>query len=149
FSVRSVVDADRKWEYNYQNQWWIVRFEPTVTYRPLTSGKEGFGQPTISPDGQNISCTRCADGKSQLFVMHLDGGDPVQLTSFKHGAGSPTWSPDGSKIVFSTSFSLENYYADSLLNPGNALPAWSLEKPGFEDNSHLIDRKAKADPDGN
>ncbi len=149
FSVRSVVEADRKWEYDYQNQWWIVRFEPTVNYRLLTSGKEGFGQPTISPDGKKILFTRSADGKSQLFVMHLDGGEPVQLTSFKHGAGSPTWSPDGRKIVFSASFSLESYYADSLLNPGNVLPAWSLEKPGFEDNSHLIDRKAKANPDGN
>lgn len=149
FSLRSVEDADRKWEYNYQNQWWIVRFEPTVTYRSLTSGKEGFGQPQISPDGSKILFTRGANGKSQLFVMHMDGGDPIQLTDLKQGAGSPTWSPDGKKIVFSASFSFENYYADSVMNPGKALPAWSLEKPGFEDNSFIIDRKAKADPNGN
>lgn len=149
FSVRSVVDADKKWEYNYNNQWYIVRFEPEVTYRLLTSGKDGFGQPTISPDSKKILFSRGVNGKSQLFIMYLDGGEPVQLTRFEHGASSPRWSPDGSKIVFSTSFSLPEYYQNSSLNPNKNLPLWSLEKPGFEDNSYLVDKGSKADPNGN
>lgn len=149
FSVRSVVDADKKWEYSFNNQWWIVHFEPQVSYRLLTSGKEGFGQPTISPDSKKILFSRGVKGKSQLFVMHMNGGEPVQLTDFEHGAGSPRWSPDGSKIVFSASFSLPDYYLNSSLNPNKELPPWSLEKPGFEDNSYLVDRGVKADPNGN
>jgi dipeptidyl aminopeptidase/acylaminoacyl peptidase len=132
FSVRSVVDGDRKWEHNYQNQWWIVRFEPSVTYRPLTSGKEGFGQPTISPDGKKILFTRAAGGSSQLFIMHLDGGDPIQLTNLKNGAGSPTWSPDGKKIVFSSSFSLENFLTNSEVNPGNLFICCQTKRPRIQ-----------------
>lgn len=148
FSLRSVVESDRKGEYDYQNNWWIVRFEPTISYRPLTSGKEGFGSPTISPDGKKILFTRAAGGRSQLFVMHLDGGDPIQLTDLKYGASSPTWSPDGKRIVFSAGFSLDAYIANSEVNPGNKMPPYSLEKPGFEDNSHLLENKAKLDPNG-
>lgn len=149
FSVRSVVDGDRKWEHDYLNQWWIVRFEPEVTYRPLTSGKEGFGGPRISPDGSKILFSRGADGKSQLFVMHLDGGDPVQLTHFKHGASSGQWSPDGKRIVFSASFSYEDYANDSSVNTDGLLPIWSMEKPGIDDNNFLLRNTTKPDPNGN
>lgn len=148
FSLRSVTDGDRKWEHSYKNQWYILRFEPEPHYRPLTSGQGGFGQPQISPDGKKILFTRSANGRSQLFIMHMDGGDPIQLTDFKYGASSPRWSPDGKKIVFSASFSFENYAVDSVVNPGLTLPDWSLEKPGFSDNSFLTQTTSNADPNG-
>lgn len=148
FSLRSVTAADRKWEHSYKNQWYILRFDPEAHYRPLTSGEGGFGQPQISPDGEKILFTRSADGRSQLFIMHLDGGDPIQLSDFKYGASSPRWSPDGKKIVFSASFSFENYAIDSVVNPGLTLPEWSLEKPGYADNRFLTQTTSKADPNG-
>lgn len=149
FSVRSVVDADRKWEHDYQNQWWILRFDPEPHYRPFTSGKEIMGQPQISPDGSKILFSRGVNGRSQLFIWHMDGGVPVQLTDFKYGASSPRWSPDGKRIVFSASFSFDSYAVDSVVNPQLQLPKWSMEKPGWQDNSFIAPGKSAANPDGN
>ena len=39
-------------------------------------------------------------GKSQLFVLPADGGEPRQVTTLPFSVRSVTWSPDGARIYF-------------------------------------------------
>ena len=115
--------------------------------RQLT-GKESSSQPAFSPDGKQLAFVRLADGKPQIFLISLNGGEAQQLTRYKYGAGTPKWSPDGKQILFSSNISLKDLLKDSLLNPAHAIPSWPFEKPGFDKNQQLKSSSAKADPDG-
>ena len=42
------------------------------------------------------------NGKSNVYVIGLEDGEPVQLTRDAGDNESPSWSPDGSLIVFSS-----------------------------------------------
>ena len=149
FTVTAIEpDGDSKWEYKYVNQIWTVTTEGNSLPKQLTS-KEGSSQPAFSPDGKQLAFVRLADGKPQVFLISLDGGEAVQLTKYKYGAGTPKWSPDGKQILFSSAISLKDLIKDSVLNPMHLVPAWSFEKPGFDNNSQLNSSAAKADPDGN
>lgn len=60
-------------------------------------------QPTFSPDNKRIAFVKySSDAKScSIWVMDLDGSNPVQITDAKKGyAMKPCWSPDGTKIIF-------------------------------------------------
>lgn len=139
-------DTD-KLDYDYRLHLWLTDFVNPP--KPLTRGLESASQPAWSPDGSKILFTRNIKGKSQLFVMPLDGGEAYQLTDSKYGARGGAWSPDGSKIVFSVGLSLTELLKDSVFNSSKGLPKWSAEKPGFAGNDFLkADKKTKANPDG-
>lgn len=56
--------------------------------------------PTWSPDGRFIAYASDRDGKLDIWVQQVSGGDPVQVT---HGPGNnwqPSWSPDGKYIAY-------------------------------------------------
>ena len=40
------------------------------------------------------------DRRTHVFVVDLDGGEPVQLTDGDCEDGAPAWSPDGTQLVF-------------------------------------------------
>ncbi|HET6911793.1 MAG TPA: S9 family peptidase [Rhodanobacteraceae bacterium] len=48
------------------------------------------------------------DKKAQVFVMPMDGGDPVRITHAKQGVDSFSWSPDGTRIAFLTADEAKN-----------------------------------------
>ena len=137
------------WDYKYVTQLYIVPADGSASPRQLTTAKEGASQPAWSPDGKTIAFVRAVDGKSQLFLLSLQGGEPIQLTHFRYGAASPKWSPDGKELLFSARVNLKEMIKDSILNPTHALPAWSYEKPGIAGNASLKPSAAKPDPDGN
>ena len=148
FTVTSIEpDGDNKWENKYVNQVWIVNTDGQSQPRQLTY-KEGTSQPSWSPDGKQLAMVRTVEGKPQIFLLPLEGGEAIQLTNFKYGASAPRWSPDGQRVVFSSSISLSELLKDSILNPGKEIPRWPFEKPGFTGNKNLLLSKAKADPDG-
>jgi dipeptidyl aminopeptidase/acylaminoacyl peptidase len=141
------ISEDNKGEYDYRSHLWLTDFQST---KQLTRGTESVGGASWSPDGKQITFARGVKGKSQIFVMPLDGGEAFQLTDLKQGASNPTFSPDGSKILFSVGVSLSEMLKDTLLNPSKSLPSWSFEKAGFKNNNFLKgDKKVKANPDGN
>jgi len=92
---------------------------------------------------------RAVDGKPQIFLLPLDGGEPQQLTKHIYGASAPKWSADGKQILFSASISLKDLLKDTVLNPTHSLPQWPYEKPGFSNNAELLPTIAKPNPDGN
>lgn len=142
------ANPDQKEEYDYRTHIYLTGLKPGDA-KALTRGTESARQVVWSPDGKSIAFARSVKGKSQLFVMPLDGGEAWQLTNGPYGASGPVWSPDGRRIAFVSTVSMAEMLTDSLLNPGKNGPAWSLEKPGFADNSFVKeDKKTKANPDG-
>jgi len=137
-----------KWEYKYTSQVWMTGTDAGAVPRQLTFSKDGASQPAWSPDGKQLAFVRAVDGKAQIFILSLAGGEPMQLTKFKYGASSPRWSPDGKQIAFAASVKIKELLNDSLLNPGNKVPDWWLEKPGFAKNEQLVSSNAKPNPDG-
>ncbi|MBO9633579.1 MAG: S9 family peptidase [Chitinophagaceae bacterium] len=148
YGVTSIEpDGESKTDYKYASQLWMVATDGNSQPKQLTS-KESSSQAAWSPDGKTIAFVRAADGKPQIFLLSLDGGEAIQLTKHKYGASSPKWSPDGKKILFAAGIPLKDLLKDSVLNPGKAVPEYTLERPGF-DNNNWLKNSAKADPDGN
>ena len=149
FTVTAIEnEAESKWDYKYVTQLWMVLTDGSSTPRQLTTTKESASQPAWSPDGKQLAFVRSVDGKSQIFLLSLDGGEAVQLTKIKYGAVAPKWSPDGKQILFAANISLGDLLKDSILNPGKKLPDWPYEKPGFNNNEQLKPVTAKSNPDG-
>jgi Tol biopolymer transport system component/DNA-binding winged helix-turn-helix (wHTH) protein len=55
---------------------------------------------TWSPDGHSIAYASIHDGKSDIWIQSLTGGDPVQLTHGPSNNWQPDWSPDGKGIAY-------------------------------------------------
>ena len=94
------------------------------TRRALTWKRNGIGSPKWSPDGTRLaflaedsgppddadssdddkdSGDKGGDDKqAQLFVMPMNGGDPIRVTSVKRGVDEFAWSPDGTQFAFIT-----------------------------------------------
>jgi dipeptidyl aminopeptidase/acylaminoacyl peptidase len=147
YSVTSIEpDGESKTDHKYVSQLWMLNTDGNSQPRQLTS-KENASQAAWSPDGKTIAFVRTADGKPQIFLLHPDGGEAIQLTKHKYGASSPKWSPDGKQILFAAGIPIKDLLKDTLLNPGKAVPDYTLERPGF-DNNNWLRNSAKADPDG-
>ncbi len=87
---------------------WIVPFAGG-TARQLTSSERGESQPQWAPDGSKIafvSARGTGTGedapKSQIWLLHADGGEGWQLTTAREGIVAYSWSPDGKRIAFLT-----------------------------------------------
>lgn len=74
----------------------------------MTTSQEGGTKPAWSPDGKQLAFTRYVEEKSQIFILSMEGGEPVQLTTFKYGANNPKWSPDGKKYYSHPVFHYKN-----------------------------------------
>lgn len=98
FSVTepSYVEADQI------SDLWIVPADGSAPPRRLTSTMGGESDVAWSPDSRRIAfvAKREGDDVNQIYVMSLDGGDPVRITSLPLAARTPRWSPDGSMIAF-------------------------------------------------
>jgi dipeptidyl aminopeptidase/acylaminoacyl peptidase len=148
FTVTDIEpDGDSKWDYKYMNHIYIAPTDGSASPKELTF-REGSSHPSWSPDGKQLAFVRIAEGKPQIFILSLEGGEPFQFTHFKYGAGSPKWSPDGKQILFSSNIGLKDYLKDSLLNPAHSAPEWSFEEPGLDNHQALETPAAKPNPDG-
>lgn len=70
--------------------------------RVLSHGRRGIGQPRWSPDGARLGFVATADGKSQVFVLPMGGGEALQVTKAPNGVQQFAWSPDGGRLAFVT-----------------------------------------------
>ncbi|ASU35698.1 peptidase S9 family protein [Mucilaginibacter xinganensis] len=147
FVTKSIVaDDDKKNEYAYHTRVWLVPADGSEAPRPLTAEATNGSQPVWSANDDQIAFVRTVKSKSQIFLLSLKGGEPVQVTADKYGASSPQFSPDGKKILYSVGLSYTELLKDSVLNPNRGVPAWPVEKPGFKAN--LPQSKAKQNADG-
>ena len=77
-----------------------------------TFGDVRDNSPRWSPNGETITFVSNRSGKSQLYIMDANGGEPRQLTTCVNGARNPIWSPDGEKILFATSLAPDEKITD-------------------------------------
>ena len=66
----------------------------TLTQRKTTSS------PRWSPSGDRLAFLATVDGKTQLFVLPVSGGDAKQVTRSVTGVGTFAWNPDGSAFAY-------------------------------------------------
>ena len=78
---------------------WVVDTDGG-NHRPLVSGQGNYSSPRWSPSGDRLAYLSDRDGKTQLFVQWLDGGETVKVTTLPQSPRSIVWSPDGTQIAF-------------------------------------------------
>src|SRR5437879_9131077 len=83
----------------YETSLWLVNTEGASAPRRLTAGPRD-GAPRWSPDGSTLAFLRAKDGRPQLYLLPLGGGEAQQLTDLPKGASAAVWSPDGKTIAF-------------------------------------------------
>lgn len=150
FTVTSIERDDKKEDdYKYITQLYKLDLTTSTAQPvPLTASRESASQPAWSPDGQTLAFVRNVEGKPQVFLLPMAGGEATQLTKFTYGASAPKWSPDGSSILFVAAIQLKDYLKDSIINPTRSAITWPLEKPGLTNSEVQNIAKYKADPDG-
>ncbi|MHC4938782.1 MAG: S9 family peptidase [Planctomycetota bacterium] len=69
--------------------------------RTLTAADASASSPAWSPDGSRLAFVRKKEeGKPQIYLLPLDGGEAEALTDCEEGAIDPRWHPAGDRIVF-------------------------------------------------
>jgi len=87
---------------DYTASIWLVVVDGAAQPRRLTRGKKQDVAPRWSPDGSRLAFASNRDSKAkQLYVLPVEGGEPLQLTELSEDVTEVVWSPDGTRIVFS------------------------------------------------
>jgi eukaryotic-like serine/threonine-protein kinase len=68
--------------------------------RLFVSSEGNLSGPTLSPDGKMVAYIQETNGRDDLYVSRVAGGEHVRLTNDGSQKEDPQFSPDGEKIVF-------------------------------------------------
>src|SRR6266853_5309567 len=91
----------------YETSLWLVNTDGASPPRRVTAGPRD-GAPRWSPDGSTLAFVRPTDGRPQLYLLPLSGGEAQQLTDLPKGASPAAWSPDGKTIAFTSTTTPED-----------------------------------------
>jgi len=78
---------------------WMIDIA-SKTLQQFTYSQKSETSPKWSPDGKKLAFLSGRNGKSQIFVMDVDGGEAMQLTTSKTGVKSFEWKPAGGIIAY-------------------------------------------------
>ncbi|MDO8994458.1 MAG: DPP IV N-terminal domain-containing protein, partial [Daejeonella sp.] len=68
----------------------------------LTHGEKNNLNPKWSPDGKHIAFVSTRDGKNNLYLLKIGGGEAESLTKLKTGINDFKWSTKGNQIAFTS-----------------------------------------------
>ncbi len=92
---------------------WLVNLE-TKLHVPVTTGQQSDRDPAWSPDGTRITFISDRDGKSQVYLKWLAGGQEARLTNLTNSPSNLSWSPDGKWIAFTMPVEYAHEKMDAL-----------------------------------
>lgn len=129
----------------YNRNIWLATLgkgEPRV--RQFTFGPKADTTPRWSPDGRTLAFVSARNGKAQIYLIGLEGGEARPLTSHPNGAGNPVWSPNGKQIAFHASLNVEEQHQEDA-GESDPPPDTALEA---KHRSEIKDEaeKQKSDP---
>jgi len=93
-----VAQADMKTNFRNSDVWIVATgsSEP----RPLTLSPKRDDSPQWSNDGKQLAFISDRDGRAQVYVIRIDGGEAERVTDVKTAVQSFAWSPDGKRIAY-------------------------------------------------
>jgi dipeptidyl aminopeptidase/acylaminoacyl peptidase len=97
YEVASPIMEGEKSE--YITQIWVAATDGSMN-RQYTFGDKSCTRARFSPDNKYLSFTSSREGKSKLYLMPLDGGEPFAITDHKYAVENYAWAPDGKNIAF-------------------------------------------------
>lgn len=98
----AIIVSRSDWDKDKSNEEIDLINVKDASSRTITYKREGISNLTWSPDGLKLSflAKEPETKKTQIFVMPMNGGDPVCITNSKTDVIEYSWSPDGGKIAF-------------------------------------------------
>jgi len=95
---KALLEGDKS---SYLTHIWLAASDGSSNRR-FTSGEKSCTNPSFSPDGAYLAfvSARGNDGKNQVWIMPVHGGEAEQLTRAETGVGTYAWSPDGTRIAY-------------------------------------------------
>lgn len=103
--------------------WLVPLKEKNPTPRQLTTNPKNDINPSWSPDGSKLAFISNRNGTPQIYIIHMRGGEAIQLSHISTGASNPIWSPDGQYIAFTS-----NVYPDLKTDAENKAREEEKEK---------------------
>ena len=88
--------------FTYGADIWVASRDGGLARR-ITATQAVESNPHFSPDGQWIAFTSNRAGVAAVYVVSVDGGDPMRLSWYPAGATARGWSPDGQEVLYATS----------------------------------------------
>lgn len=121
--------------------------EPIGSSRPLTRGRGKLSSPRFSPDGRRVAylsdrpgpghaegdgraAAAAAEPRAQVWVLSLDGGEPIRVTAFDRPVGAFDWAGDDALVVLA----------------GEARSAWELAVEEARDRAVVVDDPEREAP---
>jgi len=95
FTVRS---AD--WENNqFKTEIWLSK-SGRPAFQLTQSGNGSSSHPRFSPDGRWLAFLSDREGKNQIFMIRLDGGEARIVTAVKESISDLDWHPSGNTLIY-------------------------------------------------
>ncbi|HUJ40642.1 MAG TPA: S9 family peptidase [Candidatus Acidoferrales bacterium] len=79
---------------------WLVPVAGGEARQLTRSGRDQ--RPEWSPDGKQIAFVSSREGSPAVYVLAMDGGEPVRVAHPADGADNLLWSPDGKTLAFTS-----------------------------------------------
>ncbi len=122
---------------------WLVPHDsslPDYDFRPITADDGLTDYPAITRDGKLVAYAsdRAGDGRLDIYVQQLSGGQPIRLTRDPADDLEPDFSPDGSVVAFHSDRQGGGVYVVPALGGEERLVAGQGRRPRFSPDGKWI-----------